>query len=196
MTNDAIKKMARDWWVNFEGDPSVSAGVDEEFQAWERTHTKAFIAGASAHAKLLSEKGVEGAMKCEVYWLPGFYQEQFVARFDDKEPDHVSAIDFIQADVALHKIEQLERQDALLNNEKRILMKARDTNARELYSAHGKIKELELQTENLSAIIRRMARYATTREPKIACEKISELSGKCQHLLCETSPLKSELDGK
>ena len=62
----------------------------------------------------------------------------------------------------------------------------------ELDAANAKIEALELQTENLSAIVRRMARYATTREPKTACEKISELSSKCQHLLCETSPLKTE----
>lgn len=52
----------------------------------------------------------------------------------------------------------------------------------------------ENRIRDLSMIIRRMANYATTREPSIACEKIADLHSKAQHLLAESSILRRSND--
>lgn len=54
----------------------------------------------------------------------------------------------------------------------------------------AELRTARLRNENLSAIIRKMKRWAGTRKPEIVCEKILEL--KCGHLLTELNPLKIE----
>lgn len=59
------------------------------------------------------------------------------------------------------------------------------------------VEELDLRIENLSALLRRCFRWAKTREPSIACEKIVDLSNKAQHLLSPVSVFRdSKLKGK
>ncbi len=101
--NDAIKKMAR-------------AYADENFpqDRWTQNRRedayKDFIAGASAHAKLLSEKGVEGARRGQIYsQFNGFAQVE-LGEFFDRSLKEGEAVEIIEALPALHKIEQLERQ--------------------------------------------------------------------------------------
>lgn len=52
--------------------------------------------------------------------------------------------------------------------------------------------EKDLHSENLSAIVRQMYRYAINREPRLACEKIAELFEKASHLLTKISPLRND----
>ena len=53
-----------------------------------------------------------------------------------------------------------------------------------------KIDILESQVKDLSLIIRRMHRYATSNSPLIACGKIQTLFDKSKHLLSKISPKK------
>lgn len=51
---------------------------------------------------------------------------------------------------------------------------------------------LYLEKENLSALIRKMVRFAKTRSPEEAREKIIDLYSKAEHLLTPISALRAE----
>jgi len=55
---EQMEILAKNWWINFPGDPRINPGINEEYKAWASTHEKAFKAGytlAIAKARVIED---------------------------------------------------------------------------------------------------------------------------------------------